>query len=99
MSSSTSGPRLHKFVLFAPDAKDSPRLAVMQQHRSEIKPFVGSGVVKVAGMAVLPESIEYKDAPVKPVGSLIIYEAENINIVRKMVEEDVYYTSGVVSTS
>ncbi|KIK68912.1 hypothetical protein GYMLUDRAFT_153307 [Collybiopsis luxurians FD-317 M1] len=94
MSSSTSGPKLHKFVLFAPDAKDSLRSTVRQQHLSDIKPAISSGVV-IGGMAVLPESIESENAPVKPYGSLVIYEAENIDVVRKMVEEDIYYTSGV----
>jgi uncharacterized protein YciI len=29
-------------------------------------------------------------------GSLILYEAESIEEVRKVVESDIYYTSGVV---
>ena len=28
----------------------------------------------------------------------MIYEAENIEVVRSMVESDIYYTSGVVSS-
>ncbi|KAJ4468349.1 hypothetical protein J3R30DRAFT_3450507 [Lentinula aciculospora] len=90
-----STPNLHKFVLFAPDAKDSLRATVQKQHREAIAPFVQSGVVKVAGMTVTPESIESEDATVKPFGSCIIFEAENIDVVRKMVESDIYYTSGV----
>ncbi|KAF5388800.1 hypothetical protein D9757_005654 [Collybiopsis confluens] len=84
----SSAPKLHKFVLFAPDATDSPRFSVMKQHRSEMAPSVTSGIVKVAGMMV-------KSTPEDPYGSLIIYEAENIDAVRKMVESDIYYTSGV----
>ncbi|KAJ3761815.1 hypothetical protein EV361DRAFT_792407 [Lentinula raphanica] len=93
--STTTTAKLHKFVLFAPDAKDSGRSAVQKQHREAMAPFVQSGVVKVAGMTITPESIEYEDATVKPFGSCIIYEAESIDVVRKMVESDIYYTSGV----
>lgn len=32
----------------------------------------------------------------KMIGSLVFYEAESIEEVRKMVESDIYYTSGVV---
>ncbi|KAJ3749244.1 hypothetical protein DFH05DRAFT_1476046 [Lentinula detonsa] len=95
LMSSTPKPKLHKFVLFAPDTKDSARSTVQKQHREAIAPFVQSGVVKVAGMTVTPESIESEEAAVKPFGSCIIYEAENIDVVRKMVESDIYYTSGV----
>lgn len=54
-------------------------------------------IVEVAGMTVTPESVESENATVKPFGSCIIYEAENIDVVRKMVESDIYYTSGVVN--
>ena len=33
----------------------------------------------------------------KMTGSLMFYEAQSIEEVRKMVESDIYYTSGVVS--
>ncbi|KAF8828819.1 hypothetical protein HHX47_DHR3000421 [Lentinula edodes] len=95
LMSSMPSTKLHKFVLFAPDAKDSLRSTVQKQHREAIAPFVQSGVVKVAGMTVTPESVESENATVKPFGSCIIYEAENIDVVRKMVESDIYYTSGV----
>jgi uncharacterized protein len=32
----------------------------------------------------------------KMTGSLMFYEAENIEEVRKVIESDIYYTSGVV---
>jgi hypothetical protein len=31
------------------------------------------------------------------VGSVLIMEAENIGAVKKTIEDDIYYTSGVVS--
>ena len=33
----------------------------------------------------------------KMIGSTIIYEAESIDDVKKLVQEDAYYKSGVVS--
>jgi hypothetical protein len=44
-----------------------------------------------------PQSIESPDAERKMIGSLLIIEAADIVEVRKMVENDIYYTSGVVS--
>jgi len=91
--SSTAAPVLHKFVLFAPDAKDARRSDVQKQHRQDIRPFIDSGVVKVAAPMITPESFQSKDQ--KTFGSVIIYEGETLEAVRKMVESDIYYTSGV----
>ena len=44
-----------------------------------------------------PESIESPAAERKMIGSLLILEAKDMEEVRKMVENDIYYTSGVVS--
>ena len=44
-----------------------------------------------------PESIETPSSEKKMVGSVLILEAENMGAVRKAIEEDIYYTSGVVS--
>jgi len=45
-----------------------------------------------------PESVESPTAERKMIGSMIIFEAENIAEVRNMVESDIYYSSGVVSS-
>jgi uncharacterized protein YciI len=42
-----------------------------------------------------PESTD-ESGRKKMTGSLILYEAESIEEVRKVVESDIYYTSGVV---
>ena len=55
------------------------------------------GETEVGGMMITPDSLETEGAP-KPLGSCIIYEAESLDAVKKMVESDVYYTAGVVST-
>jgi hypothetical protein len=43
-----------------------------------------------------PESVDPAVIDKTFVGSCVIFEAENIDIVRKLVEEDVYYKSNVV---
>jgi hypothetical protein len=47
------------------------------------------------GPLLAPELTDEKDK-VKMTGSLIFFEAESIEEVRKIVESDIYYTSGVV---
>ena len=44
-----------------------------------------------------PESIQTPSSEKKMIGSVLILEAENMGAVRKTIEEDIYYTSGVVS--
>jgi len=50
----------------------------------------------VGGAFMTPESVDPSITDKAFVGSCMIFEAENIDVVRKLVEEDVYYTSGVV---
>ena len=45
-----------------------------------------------------PESIQ-RGHEKKMVGSVIIFEAETLEAVKKLVENDIYYTSGVVCLS
>ena len=45
-----------------------------------------------------PESIATPTADKKMVGSVFICEAEKLESVRELMESDVYYTSGVVSS-
>jgi len=52
---------------------------------------------EVAGAMLTPESIESPAAERKMIGSLLIIEAKDMEEVRAMVENDIYYTSGVVS--
>jgi hypothetical protein len=48
-------------------------------------------------MLVSPETMGMEGRERKAVGSLLIVQAKTIEEVRKMIESDVYYTSGVVS--
>lgn len=44
---------------------------------------------------ITPESVGSADK--KMTGSVLIYEAESLDAVKKIVESDIYYTAGVVS--
>ncbi|KAG7090927.1 hypothetical protein E1B28_010000 [Marasmius oreades] len=67
---------------------------VRQRHLDGIVPTVKSGVMKLGGMMVDPES-DVNLPQKKAIGSLVIYEAESVEQVKRMVETDIYYTSGV----
>ena len=56
-------------------------------------------IAEVAGAMLTPGSIASPTAEKKMVGSVFICEAESVEAVRRLMENDVYYTSGVVSTS
>jgi hypothetical protein len=43
-----------------------------------------------------PDSVSSPDAPKKMVGSVLIFEGESLEQVRKRIEADIYYTSGTV---
>ena len=54
-------------------------------------------IQEVGGVMLTPESIETATSDKKMTGSLFIMEAESISAVRNVVQNDIYYTSGVVS--
>lgn len=54
---------------------------------------------EVGGMLVDPDATESEGTTKQAVGSLLIFQAETLSDVKKMVESDIYYTSGVVSNS
>ncbi|KAG7090926.1 hypothetical protein E1B28_010000 [Marasmius oreades] len=94
--SSSSSKSLTKFVVYAPDKEGTLdlRYQVRQRHLDGIVPTVKSGVMKLGGMMVDPES-DVNLPQKKAIGSLVIYEAESVEQVKRMVETDIYYTSGV----
>lgn len=50
---------------------------------------LGGGLLDPASSETAPEK--------RLIGSVMVYEAESLEAVRKIVEEDIYYTAGVVS--
>jgi len=93
----SSAPALHKFFVYAPDKTEAGtferRMSVRSQHLENAAKAISAGVIKVGGATLTPESLTGGDK--KLTGSVLIFEAESLEAVRKMVESDVYYTSGV----
>ena len=54
---------------------------------------------EVAGGLITPESQDAAPADKRFVGSVLLYEADSIEEVRKLVEQDIYWTENVVSWS
>jgi len=89
---------MHTFVVYAPDKTDEGaqerRRSAREQHLVNINKAIAEGLkCKVGGAMFTPESITGGDA--KMVGSVLFFEADTIEEVRKVVEGDIYYTSGV----
>lgn len=53
----------------------------------------------LGGMLLSPKSMEIEGHGGKAVGSFLIVQAKTIEEARKVIESDLYYTSGVVSCS
>ncbi|KAI0667082.1 hypothetical protein C8Q78DRAFT_983090 [Trametes maxima] len=96
---SAAAAQRHKFLVYAPDMADEGalqrRLSVRQAHLARAKEEEAKGVVKLGGALLTPDSIVSQTAEKKMVGSVFICEAESVDAVRKLMESDVYYTSGV----
>ncbi|KAJ7054483.1 hypothetical protein C8F01DRAFT_491451 [Mycena amicta] len=87
----------HRFFVHAPDKTDpdafTRRLSVRTKHLEVARKAIDDGRIRVAGALLTPESLNSEDK--KMIGSTFIIEADNIEQVQKMIEEDIYYTSGV----
>lgn len=87
----------YTFMLYAPDYTDpdafSRRMAVRPTHLANAKTLKEQGVMRIGGGLVDPAT--YQSAEKKLIGSMMVYEAESLEAVRKLVEADIYYTSNV----
>ncbi|KAK2467843.1 hypothetical protein APHAL10511_000138 [Amanita phalloides] len=88
-----------KFFVYAPDRTDpgtlDKRYEVRSRHLEGINPLIASGVVQVAGMITDPETPLVDGERKKAIGSVLIVQAENIDEVRRLIENDIYIESGV----
>ncbi|KAK7018201.1 YCII domain-containing protein [Favolaschia claudopus] len=95
----TTTPARHTFFVYAPDKTDEGaterRLAVREQHLANADRDIKNGTIRapVGGALLTPESLTGDSK--KMIGSMVIYEAETIEEVRRLVEADIYYTAGV----
>ncbi|CZT25426.1 uncharacterized protein RCC_11158 [Ramularia collo-cygni] len=84
-----------EWIFIIPDKANSleARMKVRPQHLEELKPHVESGAI-VLGGASLDEPLQ-EGVGMKTNGSVIIIESDSEAEARRIVEGDVYYTSGV----
>ncbi|KAI9572119.1 hypothetical protein HD554DRAFT_2015349 [Boletus coccyginus] len=91
--------RFHSYLVWAPDCTDggalARRMAVRPKHFITANKQIKQGILKVAGGLITPESQDAALADKKFVGSALLYEADSIEDVRKLVEQDVYWTENV----
>ncbi|KAF8844621.1 hypothetical protein BDN67DRAFT_942664 [Paxillus ammoniavirescens] len=90
---------LPKFVVWAPDCTDegalARRLVVRSSHLENANRLTKQGIVRTAGGVLTSDSADAAPSDRKFFGSCLIFEAESLEAVRKHVEEDVYYKTGV----
>ncbi|KAJ7931265.1 hypothetical protein B0H13DRAFT_1959667 [Mycena leptocephala] len=95
--STSASPSLPRFFVHAPDKTDpdtfARRLSVRSKHLEVAKKSIDDGTIRIAGALLTPESLLSDDK--KMIGSTFIFEAENIETVKRIIESDIYYTSGV----
>jgi len=95
---STNSSTLHQFLVYAPDKTDEGcfqrRLSVREKHLNGAKGLHDSGKLNLGGALLTPESI-VPGAERKMIGSAMIFVAESIDEVKRTIESDIYYTSGV----
>ncbi|KAH0827559.1 hypothetical protein J3R83DRAFT_4280 [Lanmaoa asiatica] len=92
-------PKYHPYLVWAPDYTDdgalARRMAVRPRHFITANKQIKQGILKVAGGLVTPESQDAAPADKKFVGSVLLYEVDSIEDVRKLVEQDIYWTENV----
>lgn len=90
---------LYPFLVVLPDKTDpdtfARRLSVRGQHLARAETLWSSAYYRVGGALLSDESVGKKPEDRKMVGSAFVCMARSSEEVRKTVEEDVYYTSGV----
>ncbi|KZT35262.1 hypothetical protein SISSUDRAFT_990778 [Sistotremastrum suecicum HHB10207 ss-3] len=85
------------FFVYAPDKTDEGaferRLAVRAEHAAGVAANREAGLIKFGGALANPESLT--GGPKKLVGSTLFIRADTIEEAKKLIEEDVYYKTGV----
>ncbi|KAJ3810576.1 hypothetical protein EV368DRAFT_52298 [Lentinula lateritia] len=97
-NSNSARPNL-KFFVYAPDDTEegtfAKRLSIRNEHLARMKTILAAGTIRVGGVLLSPESLSAPPEGQKMIGSTFICEAESLDEVKKMVEEDIYYKEGV----
>ncbi|KZV62278.1 hypothetical protein PENSPDRAFT_658220 [Peniophora sp. CONT] len=101
LTSATTPSVKHKFVVWAPDQVDAltRRLSVREAHLKGAGQLKEKGILLYGGATLTPESIAaIQPSEKKMTGSMLLYEAESIDVIREIIEKDVYYVNNVWDT-
>ncbi|KAF9650267.1 hypothetical protein BDM02DRAFT_1445527 [Thelephora ganbajun] len=94
----TSASTKQHFMVYIPDRTDpgtlQRRLDLRSEHLERIRTLVTNETLKVVGPTLTPESV-LPNAEQKMNGSLQVWEASSIEEVKKLVEDDIYYSGDV----
>ncbi|KAG1745494.1 uncharacterized protein EDB91DRAFT_1019107, partial [Suillus paluster] len=71
------------------------RMTIRPKHMLGANKLISQGIIKVAGGLLTPESQDAEPHNRKFMGSALIYEAESLEDVRRLVEADLYWTEGI----
>jgi hypothetical protein len=85
------------FFVYAPYYTDAGmfarRNAARPGHLEHLGGLIKAGIIRVGGVLMEPEPVDEKSP--NPVGSSMIVKMSSVQEVRKMLEEDIYYTGNV----
>ncbi|KAI0340431.1 hypothetical protein BDW22DRAFT_1334556 [Trametopsis cervina] len=85
----------YSFLVCAPDYPDVPatnrRAATRAQHVEHMGKLGKDGVLRTGGGMLAPDEYGAVERTVR--GSIMIFECESLDAVRKIIEEDVYWTT------
>ncbi|OJA10532.1 hypothetical protein AZE42_01693 [Rhizopogon vesiculosus] len=99
LSASSTSVKIHPYMVWAPDHTDegalARRLAVRQQHLVGVNKITKQGVLRVASALLAPGSEDAEPQDRKFAGSMLIYEAESLEVARRLAEADVYWKGNV----
>ncbi|KAH9919708.1 uncharacterized protein B0H18DRAFT_625805 [Fomitopsis serialis] len=90
----------HLFILWAPFSRSpgtTGRWASSRSaHRATLDPLIASGTIKLAGPVLSPEAdLSKPHVELEKFGTVLVYQGETLESVRKLVETDPFYTEGV----
>ncbi|KAL4074315.1 hypothetical protein J3A83DRAFT_4371583 [Scleroderma citrinum] len=91
--------RQQTYLVWAPDCRDEKalarRMAVRPKHLVTANKLIKQGVLKVGGGLITPQTEDAVPGDRKFFGSVLLFEAKNLEAIRNLIEQDVYWTENV----
>ncbi|KAI0797359.1 hypothetical protein BC629DRAFT_1439235 [Irpex lacteus] len=91
-------PKTYSFLVVAPDYTDTNALKMRNENQAAHVEHMGdvgkAGILRTGGGSLAHDSYDFLNGA-KLTGSIMIFESESIEAVRKIIEDDVYWTEPV----